>query len=332
MLSKHILPLLNNSLLTLAVLLSGNQLFIQTSHAQTPSVAVERYHNILNEQRRWAGLENKTLHVGDVVWTYSEGGDPAKPTLLLIHGLASSRDTWNEVAHALTPYYHVIIPDLPTSAETQTPAHFDFSVPNVTEHLRRFIEAAHIQDNLNIAGHSLGGVIAMFYAAQYPDDIQSLMLVSSGGIYQNNHSPYIKNPMAIKELVVSKPGDMRYMIKKVMYDPPFMPTVLFQQKEKMLISQSDMNNKVIQQLIELNKLYTNSSFAKMVREINAPTLIIWGKQDQIITVEAAQELQQMLHKPEPPVLLERVGHVPIVEAPERVIEQYLVFLQKNTTP
>lgn len=45
---------------------------------------------------------------------------------------------------------------------------------NVTEQLRRFIEAAHIQDNLNIAGHSLGGTIAMFYASQYPFDTKSL--------------------------------------------------------------------------------------------------------------------------------------------------------------
>ncbi|MDH2104438.1 alpha/beta hydrolase, partial [Acinetobacter ursingii] len=75
-------------------------------------------HDELQQQRNWAGLKTKSLKVDDITWVYSEGGASNKPTILLIHGLAGSRDNWNSIAKVLTPYYHVIIPDLPMAGDT----------------------------------------------------------------------------------------------------------------------------------------------------------------------------------------------------------------------
>src|SRR5690606_24550865 len=72
----------------------------------------------LSQQRIQAGLQSKTLKIGDVTWSYSEGGAKNKPSVILIHGLAGTRDNWNRVAQFLTPYYHVIIPDLPSNGDT----------------------------------------------------------------------------------------------------------------------------------------------------------------------------------------------------------------------
>ena len=115
------------------------------------------FQNILQEERTWAGLESKSLKVGDIEWRYSEGGSRTKPTLLLLHGLSGTRDNWNRVARYLSPYYHVIIPDLPAHGETKTPENFDLSIPNLTEKLRRFADAAQFDPNMHIAGHSMGG-------------------------------------------------------------------------------------------------------------------------------------------------------------------------------
>ena len=142
------------------------------------------FQNVLQQERAWAGLQSKTLKVGDITWSYSEGGQVGKPIVVLIHGLAGSRDNWNRVANALTGNYHVIIPDLPASGETQVPKEFDYSVPNVTEKLRRFIEAANLTGPAHIAGHSLGGSIAMLYAGQYPFETKSLFLVDAAGVYK----------------------------------------------------------------------------------------------------------------------------------------------------
>ena len=49
--------------------------------------------------------------------------------------------------------------------------------------LRRFVEAANLKGPIHIAGHSLGGSIALLYAGQYPFETKSLFLVDSGGIF-----------------------------------------------------------------------------------------------------------------------------------------------------
>ena len=95
--------------------------------------------NYLAKERNAAGLRSKTIKIDDITWSYSESGSSNKPAVLLLHGLAGNRDNWNGVAHFLTPYYHVIIPDLPSNGETKVADIFDLSVPKGAERLRRFV-------------------------------------------------------------------------------------------------------------------------------------------------------------------------------------------------
>lgn len=294
--------------------------------ALKPPVILQDY---LGQQRKAAGLTAKTVQVGNVTWSYNEGGSRTKPSILLIHGLAGSRDNWNRVAHFLTPDYHVIIPDLPTNGDTKIPADFDISVPNVTEQLRQFAIAIDIEDKLNIAGHSLGGSIATLYASQYPFDTQSLFLLNSAGIYKQANTAYTKDPYYLKNLIVSKPGDLDEVSHQLMQQPPQVPLKLKRAQEKLLIAQSPQIQKMIEQIITLNRIYTPDSFARLTRNVEAPTLILWGKQDKIINVEAANELKSLLKRAEAPVILNNVGHMPILEAEQEVADHYLPFLAKS---
>lgn len=324
--NKKILHFLNSLLLSLSTL--GVVTLSHQANAASNVAENIDYLKVVQEERSWAGLSSKTLRVGDVVWSYSEGGPKNKPTILLIHGLASSRDTWNSVAKSLTPYYHVIIPDLPSAGATQVPANFDLSVPNVTEQLRRFIEAAHIQDNLNIAGHSLGGTIAMFYASQYPFDTKSLFLMSTGGIFKSTNTNYLRNPIYLKQLLITQKGDLDFVMNKVMFHQPFTASIIKNEQEKLFIAKSADTAKIINQIDALNRLYTPMTFTTMLKNIEAPTMILWGAQDQIVNVDVANELKSVLKRPENPIILQRVGHMPLLEAPERVAENYLSFLNK----
>lgn len=299
----------------------------QTQAADTIDI---NFQNILQQERSWAGLQSKSLKVGEVTWSYSEDGSTAKPTLLLIHGLGGSRDNWNRVARYLTANYHVIIPDLPGSGETLVAQDFDYSVPNLAEKLRRFVEAANLKGPIHIAGHSLGGSIALLYAGQYPFETKSLFLVDSGGIFRSANTIYLKDPAYLKQLLVSK-GDFNYLLKQTMFNPPFIPKEFLQAQEKLMINQAPQTQKLVDQLIALNKVYTPDSFAVLTKTIDAPTLILWGKQDKIINVEVASELKRLLKNAQPPVILENVGHMPILEAEQLVIQQYVPFLLKVET-
>ncbi|WP_431830744.1 alpha/beta fold hydrolase [Acinetobacter ihumii] len=285
--------------------------------------------HLLQQERAWAGLKTKTLKVGDITWTYSEGGQANKPTILLIHGLAGSRDNWNQIASALTADYHVIIPDLPMAGDTVVPKDFDLSVPNVTEKLRRFTEAAHLSDQINIVGHSVGGAIAMLYASQYAFDTQSLFLISSAGVYHSANTVYLKDPNYLKQLIVSKKGDLNYVLNQVMYRQPFLSSDFKNAQEQILMSHAQETSKIVDQLAALKRLYTPDTFSILTRSIEAPTLILWGAQDKIINVEAAFELKKTIKHAEAPIILNRVGHMPLLEADQLVIQAYLPFLEKT---
>jgi len=310
-----------------AALISCSLATIAISSTQAAEIEMS-FQNVLQQERAWAGLQSKTLKVGDITWSYSEGGQAGKPIVILIHGLAGSRDNWNRVARALTANYHVIIPDLPANGETQVPKDFDYSIPNVTEKLRRFVEAANLTSPAHIAGHSLGGSIAMLYAGQYPFETKSLFLIDAAGVYKAATTPYLKDPNHIKNMIVSKKGDFNFLMQQVMFTPPFIPKEIAQAQEKMMIGQAEQTQKMVDQLIVLNKLYTPDSFALLARSIDAPTLILWGKQDKIINVEVAPELKSLLKNAQTPVILDNVGHMPILEADQLVVQQYLPFLNK----
>ena len=311
----------------LAFMLGLSAFNMTTAHA-TP-LTQQSFAQVLQEERTWAGLTTRTLKVGDIEWAYSEGGDKSKPTVMLIHGLSGSRDNWNRVARYLTPYYHVVIPDLPAHGDTKVSADYDPQIPSMVESLRRFSEAANLTKNLNVAGHSLGGAVASLYAAQYFFDVQSLLLIDSAGVFKTTQSPYLKDPTLLRNLLVSKPGDFDNLMKIAMYNVPFIPSMLKQEQEKVMISQSDNTRKVIEQLIKMYGFYTPETFALAARAIEAPTLIIWGKQDKIIDVNVVPELKSLIKNAEEPVILPNVGHTPILEAEQLVIQKYLPFLQKS---
>lgn len=284
---------------------------------------------VLQEERAWAGLSSKTLKVGDITWAYSEGGDKSKPTVLLVHGLSGSRDNWNRVARYLTPHYHVIIPDLPAHGDTIVPAEFDLQMPNIVEAMRRFTEAAGVNKNMHIAGHSLGGAISVLYTSLYFFDTQSLLLVDTAGVYKNPQTVYLKDPTQLRNMIVKQAGDFNKLLKIATYAPPFIPAGLLKEQEQLMIKQSAGVSKVIERLIELYGFYTPDTFGTALRAIEAPTQIIWGDKDAIIDVGVISDLTENLKNEDTPIILKDVGHTPILEAEQRVVEYYLPFLAKT---
>ncbi|TXJ10574.1 MAG: alpha/beta hydrolase [Acinetobacter sp.] len=307
--------------------------FTQYSSAKANDIANISFANLLQQERQWAGLQTKTVKVGDITWTYSEGGASNKPTILLIHGLSGTRDNWNRVAHYLTPYYHVIIPDLPFHGDTQTPQDFDASVPNLTEKLRRFSEALAIEKNLHLAGHSLGGAITTLYAAQYSSDTKSMLLMNAAGIFKTANTAYFKDPNQLKQLTVSKTGDFNRLMQLAMSNPPFIPSEILKQQENMMMANSKSIDKLIEQIIVIQKAMPPESFAMAARIIDCPVQIMWGEQDKIINKEVSHELKSLLKNAQEPIIYTGIGHMPLLELDQVVAKDYLNFLRKlPTTP
>ena len=102
------------------------------------------------------------------------------PVVLLIHGITSSADAWGEVIPALAERYTVVAPDLLGHGGSAKPRG-DYSLGAYASGLRDLM-AALGHERATVVGHSMGGGIAMQLAYQFPERVERMALVSSGGL------------------------------------------------------------------------------------------------------------------------------------------------------
>jgi pimeloyl-ACP methyl ester carboxylesterase len=107
------------------------------------------------------------------------------PTLLLLHGIANSSQTWEHVAPLLSERFTLIAPDLLGHGESATPRG-DYSLGAHATGVRDLLTALG-HGRVTVVGHSLGGGIAMQFAYQFPERCERLVLVSSGGLGREVH-------------------------------------------------------------------------------------------------------------------------------------------------
>jgi pimeloyl-ACP methyl ester carboxylesterase len=312
--------------LSLMIGLSSYSITSQAAPLVTDSVALMQ--SVLQQERQWAGLESKTIKVGETTFSYSEGGVKGAPTVLLVHGFSGSRDNWNRVARKLTKKYHVVAVDLPGHGNTIAPENFGYQLADLSDAVRQFVLALGIQKDLHIAGHSLGGGIAVLYSALYFLEVKSVLLVDTAGVYEKVGNSLISKPEELKNMLVRKQGDFERLATKIaMYDPPFIPKELMEGYEKLHTKHLPEHEKLINALVKQMEFTKPETFRMAAHSVEAPTLVIWGDKDAVIDVSVVEELKEHL-KNEEVLILKDVGHTPILEADYPVSEAYLAFLAK----
>ena len=105
--------------------------------------------------------------------------------LVLIHGITGSSRTWEDVIPPLAERHTVIAPDLLGHGESAKPRG-DYSLGAYASGVRDLLIALGI-DKATVVGHSLGGGVAMQFAYQFPERVERLVLVSSGGLGEEVH-------------------------------------------------------------------------------------------------------------------------------------------------
>jgi pimeloyl-ACP methyl ester carboxylesterase len=116
------------------------------------------------------------LHGRRVVYRVAGSGPP----IVLIHGMLNSSSHWRAVALNLASEYTVIAPDLIGHGDSAAPRG-DYSLGAHAASIRDLLAAIGI-DRASIVGHSLGGGVAMQFFYQFPQRVERLALISSGGL------------------------------------------------------------------------------------------------------------------------------------------------------
>ncbi len=117
-----------------------------------------------------------TLHGRRVIYRIAGSGPP----VVLIHGMLNSSSHWQEVAQQLATEYTVVAPDLIGHGDSAAPRG-DYSLGAHAASIRDLLAAIGI-DRATLVGHSLGGGVAMQFFYQFPQRVERLVLISSGGL------------------------------------------------------------------------------------------------------------------------------------------------------
>jgi pimeloyl-ACP methyl ester carboxylesterase len=254
------------------------------------------------------------------------------PLLVLVHGIAGSSSTWEEVAWALRHRYTVIAPDLLGHGESAKPRG-DYSLGGFANMLRDLLGALG-HERATLVGHSLGGGVAMQFAYQFPERCERLVLVSSGGLGREVH-PLLRSallPGAGLALPWLCGEGTRSAVSRV---TRWLGRVG-------LRAGPDLEG-VWQGFVSLGDADARRAFLATVRGIldaggqrvsatdrlylaeELPTLIVWGARDPLIPVQHAYAAHQVIAGSRLEVL-PQAGHFPYRDDMRRFVEVLLDFL------
>lgn len=275
-------------------------------------------------ERSAAGLEHKTVQVDGETWHYLEGGPGEAEVVLLLHGFSGEKDNWTRFLKHLTGQYRVIAPDLPGFGESARYPDWDYSLVPQRDRVQGFVQALGLT-RYHLAGHSMGGHISILYAQEYPTQVSSLALFNNGGIDAPNESDFMRHvQQGENPLVVRSEEDFEAMMAIVFNEQPFAPWPM----KKVLAQRSMANAEFNQSIFESLLRDFESDLEPVLAAIEGPVFILWGDNDRILDVSSVSVMQRALPDADV-VIMESMGHMPMLERPAETAEHYLTFLGRH---
>jgi pimeloyl-ACP methyl ester carboxylesterase len=107
---------------------------------------------------------------------YADWGNAAAPPLILVHGGADQCRSWDAVAQALQPHFHVMAPDMRGHGDSEWATASSYSLSDYVYDLSRLIGSVAVSQPAIVA-HSMGGMIALAYAGTFPDRVSRLAVL-----------------------------------------------------------------------------------------------------------------------------------------------------------
>ena len=258
-----------------------------------------------------------------------QGQRDGKPVIFL-HGSSGSLHVFEPLIGQLGGGYRFISYDHPGHGLTGPHPANDYSYAGYTQILD-LVRSKLDVDRFVLVGHSMGGWIAWRYAAEHPEAVDALILISAAGMPARDDDPDIELGLG-QQLMQTSFGRWlseftmpRHMIKKAteasIYDDDLVNDDLVDQFWELMRYPGNRQAFSIR-----SQLGRDLHLAHRANSIKAPTLLIWGDRDTFVMPSAALSFSERIEQSEI-ALLPDVGHLPMLEAPidtKTAIEQFLV--------
>ena len=285
------------------------------------TLAISTTQKLVQYERNKSDLDIKTftLASGDRL-TYAENANVTGEPLLLIHGFGGNKDNFTRIANQLDSY-HLITPDLLGFGNSSKPMAADYRADAQAERLHELLQAKGVASNIHIAGNSMGGAISVAYAAKYPQDVKSLWLIDSAGFWSSGIPKSLEGAtLENNPLLINKTEDIYSLYDFVMCKPPYIPKSVKAVFAQERIANKELDAKILKQITEDNV----EERAKVIAEYDIPTLVVWGEEDRVIKPETAILIKEIIPQAQV-IMMEEVGHVPMIEAVKQTANDYKKF-------
>lgn len=272
-------------------------------------------------EAQYATPQDQFVEVDGVRFRVRIQGPEEAPAIVLLHGFTSSLEAWDDIANSFASEYRVISYDLAGHGLTGPDDMERYSADNRAAFLNSLLGEIDVE-RATIVGNSLGGYIAWKFAANYPERVDRLVLISAAAypFAGFNEAPQPVMPMFEAYLRHGTLED----IKRV-YASQFASVESLRQDRVQIYFDMMRRAGNPEEFVRHTAQFTLSNPEEQLAQIQAPTLVLWGAQDPLIPVSDAKKIATTM--PNAILeLLEGVGHIPHEEAPSEVLEAISSFL------
>lgn len=283
-------------------------------------------------------VRHATIEVQGQRVFYREAGDPANPTLLLLHGFPSSSAMFRDLIADLADTYHLVAPDHIGFGQSAMPQvdEFDYSFDNLTEITLGLVDALGL-DRFALYIHDYGAPIGLRIAARRPDRVTAL-ISQNGNAYVEGFTPFwdvlfahandrAANEPAVRELLTAAATEWQHTHG--------VPDGLRERvsPDAWTLDQAYLDrpgNKEIQLQLFWDYQFNLDgypAFHDYFRKHRPPALVAWGKNDEIFGPDGAAAYARDL--PGAEIHLLDAGHFALATHGREIAALIRDFLRRN---
>ncbi len=241
---------------------------------------------------------------------YIETGG-GEENLLLLHGLFGALSNFEGILDHFSSTYNVVVPILPIF---ELPIR-KVSVTGLVNYVADFVYYKNYE-KVHVLGNSLGGHIALLYVLARPEKVNSVVLTGSSGLFESAMGTSFP-----------KRGDYDFIKKKTestFYDPKVASQELIDEVYDIV---NDRNKAI--RIIATAKSAVRHNLGDKLHQINVPTLLVWGKQDQITPAFVGEKFDELIENSKL-IFIDKCGHAPMMEHIDEFNRHLEDFLQEVT--
>jgi len=238
---------------------------------------------------------------------YLEAGRGA--AVVLLHGLGGDGSRWAPNIEPLAKDFHVFALDQIGFGESDKPL-ANYHTGMLAEFLVGFLKAAGLP-KASLVGNSMGAGVALYTAAKFPQMVDRIVLADGGGFRSPSGRPAAATPEALhrRQIQNSVTRDETREFFRILFHDKSLVT------DKMVDDQLALRLRAaftITKVQEAGEKGLGSLTEADVRAVKAPTLIVWGKYDELADPAGADRLEAAIPGSKK-VIVDNCGHMPQLE-------------------